>query len=123
MGSDPNGIILKFVLEETAGVGFGAGGNLLGGAADYKMASALTAFGAQVNNVVGTLYHIHVVLYDDYGVAATYQGIKRLQQFADIVEMQAGGGLIEYEYGGIGLLKTQEIGQFYALALTARQGR
>ena len=36
--------------------------------------------------------------------------------------MQSGGGLIEYEYGGIGLFKTQEIGQFYSLALTAGQG-
>ena len=76
VGPDPNGIILKFVLEETAGVGFGAGGNLLGGSAYYKMASALTAFGAQVYDVVGALYHIHVVLYDDYGVATAYQGVE-----------------------------------------------
>ena len=76
MGPDPNGIILKFVLEETAGVGFGAGGHLLGGATDYKMTSALTAFGTQVYDVVGTLYHVHVVLYDDYGVTAAYQGVE-----------------------------------------------
>jgi hypothetical protein len=57
-------------------VGFGALGYLLGGAADYKMASALTAFGAQVNDVVGALYHVHVVLNDNHGVAATNQGIE-----------------------------------------------
>ena len=76
MGPDPNGIILKFVLEETAGVGFGTGGYLLGGSAYYQMASALAAFGAQVDDVVGTLYHVHVVLYDDYGMAATDKSIK-----------------------------------------------
>ena len=76
MGPDPNGIILKFVLEETAGVGFGAGGDVLGGATDYKMTSALAAFGAQVNDVVGALYHVHVMLYDDYGMAATNQRVE-----------------------------------------------
>ena len=119
MGPDPNGIILKFVLEEAAGVGFGALGYLLGGAADYQMASVLAAFGAQVNDVIGALDNVHVVLDYDYGVAATNQSIKRLQQFADIVEVKTGCGLIKDEYGGLGLFKTQEIGQFHALALTA----
>ena len=76
MGPDPNGIILKFVLEETAGVGFGTGGYLLGGAADYQVSAALTAFGTKVDDVVGALDNVHVVLYDDYGVAATYQGVE-----------------------------------------------
>ena len=76
MGPDPNGIILKFVLEETAGVGVGAGGNLLGGTANYKVASALAALRAQVYHVVCAFDHVHVVLYDDYGVTAAYQGVE-----------------------------------------------
>ena len=61
---------LKFGFEEPAGVGFGAGGNLLGSAAHYQMTAALAAFGTQVDHMVGALDHVHVVLNDDYGVAA-----------------------------------------------------
>ena len=75
-GSVPNGTFLEFGFEEAAGVGGGAGGNLLGGTANYKVASALSALGTEVNYMVCTFYHVHVVLYDYYGVAATDKGIE-----------------------------------------------
>lgn len=75
-GSDPNGTFLEFVLEETAGVGGGAGSDILGGTANYKVASALAALGTQVDNVVSAFDHVHVVLNDDYGMAATDKSIK-----------------------------------------------
>ena len=41
--------------------------------------------------MVGTLHYVHIMLDDNDGMAAAYQCIKGFQQFADVVEVQAGG--------------------------------
>ena len=91
LGPDPFGIIFEkeyqrgqapmvsffeFGLQEAACVGCGAGGDVFGGAADHQMTSALAALGTQVYYVVGTLDHVHVVLYYYYGVTAAYQCVE-----------------------------------------------
>ena len=45
--------------------------------------------------MVGTLHYVHIMLDDNDGMAAAYQCIKGFQQFADVVEVQAGGRLIQ----------------------------
>ena len=52
---------------------------------------------AEVYNMVGTLHYVHIMLDDNDGMAAAYQCIKGFQQFADVVEVQAGGRLVEDE--------------------------
>ena len=53
-------------------------------------ASALVArLGAEVDDVVGALYHIHVVFHHHYGVAVGDQGVESLQQAVYVVEVQA----------------------------------
>ena len=47
--------------------------------------------------MVGTLHYVHIMLDDNDGMAAAYQCIKGFQQFADVVEVQAGGRLVEDE--------------------------
>ena len=50
--------------QVAAGVAVGAGGNFFGGAGAYHAAAVNSAFGTHVNDVVGTFYHVHVVLDD-----------------------------------------------------------
>ena len=69
--------------------------------------------------MVGTLYDIQIVLNDDDGVPARDEGIERLKEFLDVVEMKTGGGFVEDEHGGNYLLLTNEIGEFDALVFSS----
>ena len=59
--------------------------------------------------MVGTLDDIHVMLDDDNGVSAADQGIEGFQQLLDVVEMQTGSRLVEYEDGRGRFLDAEEI--------------
>ena len=50
------------------------------------------------------------------------QRVECVEQFLDVVEVQAGGRLVEDEQRGHSLLLTEVIGQFDALVLAARKG-
>ena len=54
-----------------------------------------TAFGSQVDDPVGSLDHVEVVLNDGDGVARVAQLMQNLEQQLDVGEMQAGGGLVK----------------------------
>ena len=49
------------------------------------------------------------------------QCIERGKQAVDVVEMQACGRLVEDEQSGVLTFQTDEVGQFDALVLTARE--
>ncbi len=51
--------------------------------------------GPEVDDPVGGFNDVHIVLDDDDRVALFYQRIDAVQQFADVVEVQTGGGFIE----------------------------
>src|SRR5215204_4489196 len=55
--------------EEAAGVGAADGGHLLGSAGGDDLAPAFSPLGAEVDEPVGGLDHVEVVLDDDDGVA------------------------------------------------------
>jgi len=52
--------------------------------------------GAEINNVVGTLYNVEVVFDDQHGVAGVAEFEQHFQQLCHVGEMQAAGGLVEY---------------------------
>ena len=81
--------------EELAGVGAGDGGDLFGGAMGDDVAAALAAFGAEVEDVVGVADDVEVVLDDDDGVAEVGEAVQDFEELADVVEVEAGGGLVE----------------------------
>ena len=54
-----------------------------------------TTFGAEIDDPVGGLNEIEVVLDDDDRVPAVDQALQDSQQQVDIVEMEAGGRFIE----------------------------
>jgi hypothetical protein len=94
----------------------------------------VAAFGAQVDQPVGGADHVEVVLDDDQRVAGFQQLAQRAHQLGDVVEVQAGGRLVEQEQralGGLGLPAGrrelgglgQEARQLQALRLAARQRR
>ena len=51
------------------------------------------------------------------------EGVERLQETIDVVEVQTCGGFVEDEEGGILTLLSDEVGQLDALVLTTRKGR
>ena len=51
--------------------------------------------GAQVDDPVGRLDHVEVVLDDDDRVAQVDQAVEHVEQLADVVEVQAGRRLVE----------------------------
>ncbi len=79
--------------------------------------------------------HVEVVFDDDQRVAGGYQPATRLQQARHILEVQAGGGLVEQEQGvrgGGGLAFARALGggvfrqvarELQALRFAARQRR
>ena len=70
--------------------------HLLGGAGGDDAPAAVAALGAKIDDPVGGLDHVQVVLDDDDGVARVAQPVQHVEQQLDVVEMQAGGGLIEH---------------------------
>src|SRR6185437_7482780 len=78
--------------------------NLLGRAGGDDLAAALAALRAEVDYPVGALDHIEVVLDHDDGVALVAQAMQHIEELGNIVEVQAGGGLIEdVEGAAVGL--------------------
>jgi hypothetical protein len=49
----------------------------------------------QVDDPVGGLDHVQVVLDDHHGVAVAHQAVQHLEQHVDVVEVQAGGGFVQ----------------------------
>src|SRR5262245_46751956 len=59
------------------------------------LAAAVAAFGAEVDDPVGGLDHLEIVLDHHHGVAALNELVQHIEELGDVVEMQPGGGLVE----------------------------
>ena len=81
--------------------------------------SLLAAFGAEVDDPVGRLDHVEIVLDDDHRVAEIDQPAEHVQQLADVVEVQAGGRLVEDVERVAGVDAAQFGGQLDPLGLAA----
>ena len=64
----PGGLFLQHPLQVLAGVGGCTLGHLFGGAGAHDVSAAAAPFGAQVNDVVGPLDDIQIVLDDHHRV-------------------------------------------------------
>ena len=99
------------------------GGNLLRRPRGNNESAASTAFRPKIDQPVGTLDDIHIVLYDQNGVSLVYQRLKRRQKFPDIVKVEPGRRLIEDVQHAL-LAVTGQVGrQLDPLGLTSRQRR
>ena len=91
-------------------------------AGDHGSAS-VPALRTHVDNVIGSLDDVQVVLDDHSRIAALHQLAEDLRQLGDIVKMQAGRGLIEDIDGLSGALSGQLCRQLNPLRLAARELR
>ena len=110
------------LLEELPGKAFLHPGDLLGGALGNHVAARIAAFGAQIDQPVGGLNHVEVVLDDNHRVSGVGQAVQHVQQVLDVGEMQPGGGLVEDVDRVTGGDTRQFFGQFYPLGFAAREG-
>ena len=86
-------------------------------------AAARAALGTYVDYMVGDLYDIQIVLYDDSRVAAVDQFVYHLQQLTYILEMQSRGRFVE-DVERTSRVALRQLGrQLDALALAARKDR
>ena len=69
--------------------------HLFGCALRDNRAAAVASFRAQIDDPVGGLDHVEIVLDDDHGIAFVYQSLQHEQQFAHVLEVQARGRFVE----------------------------
>src|SRR5579862_434652 len=81
--------------EGLAGVGLFVAGDEFGRTLGHDAAAAFAPFGAEVDDPIGLFDDIEVVLDDEDGVAEADEALENVEKLADVVEVQAGGGLVE----------------------------
>ena len=89
--------MFQFQGKEASGVAFVATGYFFGGAGNNNIAAVLSAFGSQIDDVVGALDYIEIMLDNDNRVPVADELVKRLHQRVDVVEMETGSRLIKDE--------------------------
>src|SRR5882672_3599239 len=107
--------------QHLPGIRFFHLGNLLGGALRNDAATAFATFGAQIDDPVGLLDYVEVVLDDEDGVAEVGEAVQDVEEFFYIVEVQAGGGLVQNVQGAAGLAARKFAREFDALRFAARK--
>ena len=70
-------------------------GDGFGRAGDHDLPSPISAFRPEVDDPVGGLDHVEVVLDDDHRVARVDQAVENLEQLLDVGKVQAGRRLVE----------------------------
>jgi len=82
--------------------------------------SALDAtFGAEVDDPVGGLDDVEIMFDHDHAVALLDEPVEDFEELADIVEMEAGGGLVQYVERVAGGAAAEFLGELDALGLAA----
>src|SRR5260370_38026468 len=74
---------------------FLAAGHLLGRALSNDAASSFTAFRTKIDNPIGLLNYVEMVLDDEHGIAKVDEAIKDVKQLFYVVKMQASGGFVQ----------------------------
>jgi hypothetical protein len=97
--------------------------DLFGGALRDHSTAAAATLGAEVDDPVGALDHVEVVLDDDDRVALVDQPLQHPEQLADVLEVQPGGRLVEDVDRAPGRALLQLGGQLDALGLATGQRR
>src|SRR5580698_2323312 len=113
--------VCGILFQVSPSVGIPSRRNLLGRSLGHDLSAANAALRSQVDHPVGTANHVQVVFDDQDAPAVLDQSLECRKQFGDVVEVQAGGGLIEDEQrtaaGGLRQVRCQ----FHALGFAAAQ--
>src|SRR5579883_2494410 len=85
------------------GIGLGIARDLLGSAGGHERSALCAAFRAEIDDPIGGFDYVEIVFDDDKRSAAFEEFAEGSEQLLNIVEMQAGGGLVQdVENAGIG---------------------
>jgi recombinational DNA repair ATPase RecF len=87
------------------------------------LAAAIAAFGADIDDPVGGLDDVEIVLDHHHRVALVDQLVQHFQELAHILEMQARGRLVEDVERAAGGALRQLLRQLHPLRLAARERR
>ncbi len=82
-----------------------------------------TAFGSQVNDEIGALDHVKIVLDDDHRIAQAYQPLKHVEQLVHVGKMKAGSRLVENVNRSSGSPLGKFLGQLNPLRFAAGKRR
>src|SRR5262245_62788867 len=93
----------KDARQEPAGMG-GAGRRreLFGRARRDDTSPRLPTLGSEIDDVVGSLHDVEVVLDDDDRVSLRHQLVQDVEQPLDVGKVEPGGGLVENVEGAAG---------------------
>ncbi len=94
-----------------------------GRAFDDDLPSPITAIWAQIEDMVGTLDHIEVVLDDHHRVSLFDELLKGLQEDRHIVGMESNRGFVEKVQDILVFLMDEVVRQFDPLELTPGERR
>src|SRR4029077_16520270 len=93
------------------------------GSGGDDVAAGAAALGAEVDQPVGALQHVQVVLDDDDGVAALAKPMEDLEEPFDVSEMEAGRRLVGGVEGRAGRVLRELEGDLDPLGLSPRERR
>src|SRR5579862_5976330 len=111
--------VVEGARENLAGVRFLHVGHILGRALRNDAAAFLAALGAEVDNPVRLFDHVKIVLDDEHGISQRDETIQHVHQFFHVVEVQAGGWLVENVKRAAGLAARKLAGELGALRFAA----
>ena len=105
--------------EESGRVTAGVTCNEFGRTLGDQFATGGAGLRTEVENPVGRLDHLEVMLDDNHGIAQIGQAVNHLQQFLDIIEVESGCGLIQ-DVERLSRVRAGQLGgQLDALSLAA----
>src|SRR5579872_4666434 len=107
--------------EGLAGVGLLDPRDLFGSALGDDASTVFAAFRTEIDQPVGVANHVEIVLDDHDTIAEVGETMQHVEQFFDVVEVQAGGGFVEQIQSLAGLALAQLASQLDALRFAARQ--
>ena len=108
----------QLLLQEASGIALLALHHLFRSATSNEIATLFSSLRTYVDDMVGTLDDIQVMLDDYYGMPFGKESIESSKEFLYIVEMQTCGRFVKDEHSGHMLVHAKIIGKFYALVLT-----
>src|SRR5689334_22593824 len=109
------------ILQEATGMRGLACGDLFRRAGDHDFAARMAAVGPEIDDMIGSLDDVHMVLDRKHGMPCVDQAMQAVQQALNVREMQACCRLVEDVECVPGSLQlTQFCRELDALRLTAR---
>lgn len=97
-----------------------APGDSFGCPDNENLATPVATLRAEIDNPVGALDDIKVVLDYDYSVAVITQSIENVEQLLDVMEVEAGSWFVEDIERGAGISPGEFLGQLDPLCFAAR---